>query len=47
MDRQEHIHIIGAGEQIEAACAAAMNEKFTRMEQTLDNIERILEKVEE
>jgi hypothetical protein len=26
MDRQEHIHIIGAGEQIEAACAAAIRD---------------------
>ena len=24
MDREEHIHIISAGEQIEAACAAAI-----------------------
>lgn len=26
MDRQEHIHIMGAGEQIEAACAAAIRD---------------------
>ena len=33
MDRQEHIHIISAGEQIEAACAAAIRD--------LQNITRI------
>jgi hypothetical protein len=39
MDRQEHIHIIGAGEQIEAACAAAIRDlqDFTRIYVFADN----------
>jgi len=39
MDRQEHIHIIGAGEQIEAACAAAIRDlqDITRIYVFADN----------
>jgi len=39
MDRQEHIHIIGAGEQIGAACAAAIRDlqDITRMFVFADN----------
>jgi hypothetical protein len=39
MDRQEHIHIISAGEQIEAACAAAIRDlqDITRIYVFTDN----------
>jgi hypothetical protein len=39
MDRQEHIHIISAGEQIEAACAAAIRDlqDITRIYVFADN----------
>jgi len=44
---EKYLDAMLAEREATAATMAAMNEKFTRMEQKLDNIERILEKVGE
>jgi uncharacterized membrane protein len=44
---EKYLDAMLAEREATAETMAAMNEKFTRMEQKLDNIERILEKVGE